>query len=607
MKTRSRLNALGVFTLALILLVGQAQSSRAQGPVPQAILGTGFTYQGQLNKSNAPVNDTCSFTFSLWDAATGNGQVGASQTINSVKVEKGLFTVLLNAGGQFGANAFIGQARWLQTTVKCTGDASPVTLSRQQLTAAPYAQFASAPWVTSGNNLYYNNGNIGVGTTAPTSKVEIAAQDGLAISGYQPFLTLRDTNAASKRSVVQGVDGSIVLIPNSFIGGGAAMTVNDSGNVGIGIPNPSARLSVVSGAPEPSAFTLPTGVKIGTAAGTIPLAILHNAADTTTPSLATFETASGDVGSMGAKPNAFVIGAALNHALAFNVDGSKLALDIDTDGDVLISNNQQYRGFARLFVTNSQIGHDIISVLNSAGNFTFEAKDDGSVWIGYFPQSNSTAHLCRSSGYVTLCGSAAEYVPSVDSRSGFPETADLVSIAPTIANPYGDTHAPFAVQKSSTACDPNLLGFIVDPERGADGEKKNDHYLPLAIYGYFPAKVTLESGAIHRGDALTSSSKPGYAMKATDACKIIGYALEDAQQEGTIQVFAQHGETAAAEVATLRTQVEDLKKQNGALAARLDAIERAQAPVQTGLLPNSALLWGALAVVGAVIARRWRS
>ena len=58
-----------------------------------------------------------------------------------------------------------------------------------------------------------------------TSKVEIIAQDGLAISGFQPFLTLRDANAGSARSVVQGVDGDIVLIPNSFIGGGAAMVL----------------------------------------------------------------------------------------------------------------------------------------------------------------------------------------------------------------------------------------------------------------------------------------------------------------------------------------------------------------------------------------------
>src|SRR5262249_566063 len=149
--------------------------------------------------------------------------------------------------------------------------------------------------------------------------------------------------------------------------------------------------------------------------------------------------------------------------------------------------------------------------------------------------SGTTEHACLKPqllGQATVyyfadCGSAAEYVPTNDAGNGFPETADVVSIAPNVKNPYGDKHGPFTVQKSASPDDSTLLGFIVNPEKGADGEKKNDHYLPLAIYGYFPSKVTVQNGPIHRGDPITSSSKSGYGMKATGACKIIGYALED--------------------------------------------------------------------------------
>ena len=87
--------------------------------------------------------------------------------------------------------------------------------------------------------------------------------------------------------------------------------------------------------------------------------------------------------------------------------------------------------------------------------------------------------------------------------------------------------------------------------------------------------MTTENGAIKRGDPITSSSKPGYGMKATQACKIIGYALEDAEQDGTIQVFAHLSENATGEVQSLRTQVQQLKEQNAALEARLNAIEQA--------------------------------
>ena len=34
------------------------------------------------------------------------------------------------------------------------------------------------------------NGNVGIGTNNPNSRLEIIAQDGLQIVGYQPFLTL---------------------------------------------------------------------------------------------------------------------------------------------------------------------------------------------------------------------------------------------------------------------------------------------------------------------------------------------------------------------------------------------------------------------------------
>ncbi len=105
----------------------------AQGPQPQSsqvALGSGFTYQSQLKKNNTPVNDNnCSMTFTLWDSQSNGSQLGI-QTLNPVAVANGLFTVVLNAGNQFGASAFDGQERWLQTAVQCAGDGSPVTLSR---------------------------------------------------------------------------------------------------------------------------------------------------------------------------------------------------------------------------------------------------------------------------------------------------------------------------------------------------------------------------------------------------------------------------------------------------------------------------------------------
>jgi hypothetical protein len=61
----------------------------------------------------------------------------------------------------------------------------------------------------------------------------------------------------------------------------------------------------------------------------------------------------------------------------------------------------------------------------------------------------------------------------------------------------------------------------------------------VALVGRARVKVDLENGSIAPGDPLTSSSTPGVSMKATKAGKIIGYALEGAEQAGEVLVLLQ--------------------------------------------------------------------
>lgn len=263
---------------------------------------------------------------------------------------------------------------------------------------------------------------------------------------------------------------------------------------------------------------------------------------------------------------------------------------ISDAGRVSIGTASSY-GNATLTVQtkDSTPSNAIFSVNTANGAAALTVWGNGLVEI-YNRGGTSTAHTCWVGVHLADCSSAAEYVPTIDSGFGFPETADLVSIAVDAKNPYGDDHGPFVVEKSTAACDANLLGYIVKPESGADGEKLNEHYLPLAIYGYFPAKVTMENGTVRRGDPLTSSSKPGYAMKATGACKVIGYALEDATAEGEIQVFANTGESTAIEVSKLRGEVDSLHSDNAALRLDNAALKQANQALQAQLTALDARL-----------------
>jgi hypothetical protein len=137
--------------VGLALALGVVGGATAQGGRPsvtgqvgvQAALGTGFTYQGQLKSSGSPVNGSCAFDFGLWDAASGGGQLGITQTVTTT-VMGGLFTVVLNDTGQFGGNAFNGNARYLGIGVKCGSESVMTSLGRQALQAAPYALYAAS-------------------------------------------------------------------------------------------------------------------------------------------------------------------------------------------------------------------------------------------------------------------------------------------------------------------------------------------------------------------------------------------------------------------------------------------------------------------------------
>lgn len=132
----------GKLVLLILTIVGGLASGGLLISSAQAPVGTAFTYQGQLKNGGALVNGNCDFAFGLWDSL--NVQKGITQTQSNIAVTNGLFNVQLNAGGQFGVLAFDGNARYLASAVRCpAGVGVTTTLSpREQLTAAPYAQYA---------------------------------------------------------------------------------------------------------------------------------------------------------------------------------------------------------------------------------------------------------------------------------------------------------------------------------------------------------------------------------------------------------------------------------------------------------------------------------
>ncbi len=122
---------------------------------------------------------------------------------------------------------------------------------------------ATSQWTTSGLNIYYNTGNVGIGTTSPGTKLVIDGVDnytnGITIqnsTGYQNLITAFSDG-------VNPTTGSALQfkVANNATGGNAAvMTLKGSGNVGIGTASPSSPLVVVGNA---QASTFSGGLSAG--------------------------------------------------------------------------------------------------------------------------------------------------------------------------------------------------------------------------------------------------------------------------------------------------------------------------------------------------------
>lgn len=106
------------------------------GVSPAFAQSSGFTYQGRLTDGGTAANGNYDLQFALWDSLSGGAQIGSTQTVNSVAVSNGVFSVALD----FGVNSFPGANRFLEISARPSGAGSFTLLTpRQQIGSTPYA------------------------------------------------------------------------------------------------------------------------------------------------------------------------------------------------------------------------------------------------------------------------------------------------------------------------------------------------------------------------------------------------------------------------------------------------------------------------------------
>ena len=183
--------------LFLNLIIILLFSSYAYAQVPQ-----GFNYQGQARNSDGPIrNSTINLRFSILNGSTiGAAEYTETQTLQTNG--NGSFSTVVGNGlaviGNFSGINWVTGNKFLKVEIDPNGGSNFVLVGTTQLLSVPYALYAEksgntliagegisingntitnsakSQWQNNGNNIFYNNGNVGIGTNSPSKLLEIS-------------------------------------------------------------------------------------------------------------------------------------------------------------------------------------------------------------------------------------------------------------------------------------------------------------------------------------------------------------------------------------------------------------------------------------------------
>ncbi len=238
---------------------------------------TAFTFQGQLKSGGGAIAGLFDVRFALFDAASSGTQIGTTQCFANTVVTDGVFSTTLDFGPQFTTTAqrFIEISVRPATGLGCANTTGFTTLApRQLVSAAPTAVHAksafaldsadgshvSSVFVNTAGKVGINNttpfaqldvhgdaslgdtglfkvahdGRVTIGNVGNLSQLTIEGQDAIEISGFQPFITMRDENIGFSTRI-QSVNAGISFQGGNFISGIADsfMFMDAAGRLGI--------------------------------------------------------------------------------------------------------------------------------------------------------------------------------------------------------------------------------------------------------------------------------------------------------------------------------------------------------------------------------------
>ncbi len=201
-------------------------------------------------------NQTVGVRISIIDGSA-NGEVHYQETFTQTTNQFGLVNLEIGNGTPvFGTLAGIDwgtNSKFIETEIDPAGGTAYVSMGTSELLSIPYALYSGqskdAVWNKSGDDTYYNGGNVGIGTPDPANALHIAGDmrldesspyiyfyNGTSQLAFMGFWTpTSDLNIINKTE-----SGSVKFGTNSY----ERMRIDENGNVGIGTTTPYYQLHI---------------------------------------------------------------------------------------------------------------------------------------------------------------------------------------------------------------------------------------------------------------------------------------------------------------------------------------------------------------------------
>jgi hypothetical protein len=538
---------------------------------------TAFTFQGRLNDNGTPANANYDMQLKLYDkVGVGTGtQIGATIIRPSVKVISGVFTLQLD----FTAAAFPGADRFLEVGIKPAGSGAAYTLlgPRHLITSAPYAinSTNAATATHAANATTATTATSATNATNATTATNSTQLNGKPASQYTLTTDSRLTNArpptAGSANYIQNLFGAPTPAPPASPTPQPNSQFNISGTgqmhdlyifttAGIGVDTETK-----SGGEALYAECLTAGNNCYAVEGYAPTGdypgyfyggkgVYVESDDAGKPGL--------DARSYGASAYAVRGESATYRGGYFKSDSNVIySLYVDTQdgptqGTAGLNVRGTIRGEGNLVIGGSKAGY----VVDIMQNVDSEALAPGDVVVivgnsapvlGQIPvitvKKAAAANDAGLAGIVDEIWSA----PDAATKTAYEAEENAVHTAMRVRT----TARPEAASKRPKEVDVPLPPRSITDEQGTLHTLPNaasagpGGYVSVVTLGAFKmVKVDASLGPIQTGDLLTTSTTPGYAMKAAPVVvggaeiyrtgTILGKALEPLDKgTGVIKVF----------------------------------------------------------------------